>query len=66
MEAACLEEAQARFTQANDTPFLTAPLIEEVRLLNCNNEHFDTIANGYYQTPVGTVLGAQQLLQHLK
>jgi len=28
MEAACLNEAKAHFTQANNTPFLTMPLIK--------------------------------------
>jgi len=66
MEAACLEEARARFTQANDTPFLTAPLLQELGLLNCDNPPFDAIATGQYQAPEGTGLGAQLLLQHLK
>jgi len=66
MEAACLEEARACFTQANDTPFLTTPLIEELGLLNCNDEQFDAIANGNYQPPVGTDQGEQKLLQQLK
>jgi len=59
-------EAQARFTQANDTPFLTTPLIEELGLLKCNDKHFDDIANRNYQPPVSTAPGAQQLLLHLK
>jgi len=66
MESACLEEACTQFTQANNTPFLTTPLIEELGLLNCNNVHFNAIAKGTYQPPDGTDLGAQQLLQHLK
>ena len=66
MEAACLEEARARFTQANDTPFLTAPLIHELGLLNCDDPPFDAIAQGQYQVLEGTNLGAQLLLQHLR
>jgi len=66
MEAACLEEARARFTQANDTPFLTEPLLPELGLLNCEDPPFDAIANGQYQAPAGTGPGAQLLLQHLK
>jgi len=66
MESACLEEAHARFTQANNTPFLTTLLIEELSLLNCNDMHFDAIANGTYQPPDGMEPGTQQLLQHLK
>jgi len=48
MEAACLKEARAHFTQANDTPFLTSLLVEELGLLNCNDELFEEIANGQY------------------
>jgi len=66
MEAACLEEAKARFTQANDTPFLTPPLLPELGLLNCDEPPFDAIANGQYCALAGTCLGAQLLLQHLK
>jgi len=66
MEAACLKEARAHFTQANDTPFLTSLLVEELGLLNCNDKHFEAIANGQYEPPVGTAQGAQLLLQHLK
>jgi len=66
MEAACLEEAHAHFTQANDTPFLITPLIEELGLLNCNDEHFNDIANGNYQPLVSTAPGVLQLLLHLK
>jgi len=66
MEAACLEEARACFMQANNTPFLTVPLLQELGLLNCDKPPFDTIANGLYQALEGTSPGAQLLLQHLK
>jgi len=66
MEAACLEEAKACFTQANDTPFLLPPLILELGLLNCDKPHFDAIASGQYHPPEGTYPGTQLLLQHLK
>jgi len=54
----CLEEAQACFTQANDTPFLTPPLANELGLLNCHATPFDEIAVGTYQQPAGTNPGA--------
>ncbi len=66
MEEACLEEARACFMQANDTPFLTEPLLQELGLLNCDDPPFDAITNGQYQAPAGTGPGAQLLLQHLK
>jgi len=66
MEEACLEEARACFTQANDTPFLTPPLILELGLLNCDEPLFDAIASGQYQPPEGTDPGTHLLLQHLK
>jgi len=68
MEAACLEEAHARFTQANNTPFLIFdlhPYYKELGLLNCYEPHFDTIVNGTNQLPAGTSPGAQLLLSCL-
>jgi len=46
IEVACLDEAQAHFTQVNNTPFLTLLLVNELELLNCNNPPFDEIAAG--------------------
>jgi len=66
MEEACLEEAWACFTQANDTPFLTTPLVNKLGLLNCHDDHFDKIASGQYHAPKGTELGAWLLLQNWK
>jgi len=66
MEAACLKEAQAHFTQAFDTCFLAPPLISKLGLLNCDDLPFDAIATGQYQPPVGTDPGTQTLLWHLK
>jgi len=66
MEAACLDKAKARFTQADNPPFLTTPLIQELGLLNCNEPPFDAITHGHYQAPEGTNPGAQLLLQNLK
>ena len=50
----CLEEARVHFTQANDTPFLTPPLVSELGLLNCHATPFDEIAVGTYQPSAGT------------
>jgi len=48
-----LKKAQACFTQANDTPFLTPPLISKLGLFNSNDLPFDEIATGQYQLPDG-------------
>jgi len=66
METACLTEVRARFTQVNDTPFLTPPLLTNLGLLNCYNPNFDTIATGQYQPPAGIALSADKLLRHLR
>ena len=66
MEEACLAEACSRFTQANDTPFLTPPLLNELGLLDCYAPPFDEIAEGIYQPPAGTTPGASSLLSKLK
>jgi len=66
MEEACLEEAHLHFTQANDTPFLTPPLFNELGLLDCHEPPFDEIATGTYQPPAGATLGASSLLTKLK
>jgi len=47
----CLEEARARFTQANDTPFLSKPLFLELGLMGMMSEQFDQIAQGTYEPP---------------
>jgi len=65
METACLDEARARFTQANDTPFLIPPLFSDLGLLNRYEPNFDTIAARQYQPPIGTAPSAAKLLQHL-
>jgi len=66
METACLDKAWARFTQANNTPFLTPPLISKLGLLYCNEPYFDAIAARQYHPPAGIAPGAHKLLQHLK
>jgi len=67
IKAACLEEAWACFTQANDTPFLTPPLVNAQGLLNCSELPFKQWdSHSFLSTPEGTNLGAQLLFQHLK
>jgi len=62
METACLTKAQARFTQANNTPFLTPPLLTDLGLLHCYDPNFDTIAAGQYQPLAGIAPSADKLL----
>jgi len=66
MEMACPDKVRARFTQVNDTPFLTPPLITDLGLLNCYNPNFNPIAAGQYQPLAGTAPSAAKLLHHLK
>jgi len=47
----CLEEARARFTQANDTPFLSKPLFLELGLMGMMSKQFDQITQGTYEPP---------------
>jgi len=62
IKAACLEEARARFTQANKTSFLKEPLLLDIQLLGTHLPMFDWIAAGTYQSPPGTQHQANQLL----
>jgi len=45
MKTACLEEIQAQFMQANDTQFLTDPLISDLEVIGIQLENFDHIAS---------------------
>jgi len=54
IEGVCLEEAKARFTQANDTPFPQEPFLLDLQLLGMHLPMFDQIADGTYRPPLGT------------
>jgi len=62
IKQACLEEARAWFTQANDTPFLTELLLSDLGILGMDKTQFDDIATGSYQLPLDTPDNAQQLI----
>jgi len=62
IEKACLNEAKAWFTQANDTPFLSEPLAMEIHWLGIHLQSFDQIATGEFIPPQNTPEGASQLL----
>jgi len=38
------KEAKARFTQSNNTPFLSKPLLSDLGLIGMASEKFDQIA----------------------
>jgi len=48
IKQACLEEAWAQFTQANDMPFLTEPLLSDLGILGMDKTQFDNIAARTY------------------
>jgi len=66
IEETCLTEAKAWFTQANDTLFLTEPLILDLGIIRTQRVHFDQIARETYKLPPGAPNNAHQLLQLLQ
>ena len=66
IEAACLAEARDQFTQANDTMFLTDPLLSNLGIIRTQREEFNQIARETYGPPLGTPINAQQLLPLLQ
>jgi len=66
IEEACLAEAKARFTQANDTAFMMEPLLLELGIIGVHSVQFDQIAAGNYIAPPATPTNAQQLLPLLQ
>jgi len=66
IEEACLAEAKAQFTQANDTAFLMEPLLSELGIIGIQRMQFDQIAAGNYIAPPATLINAQQLLPLLQ
>lgn len=65
IERACQEEYQARFRQANDTPFMKSPLVEDFGYLSIG-ENAQDILNGTYSPKDGTNEYAIKLLNQLK
>jgi hypothetical protein len=53
VEDACIHENAARFSQTEDTPSMTYPLIDELGYL-AKTEQADEILSGTYQAQDGT------------
>jgi hypothetical protein len=66
VELACMEEnEQRRFRQANDTPFMKSPLVEDFGYLGIG-ENARAVLEGTYIPPQGTNVYAAMLLEQLK
>jgi hypothetical protein len=50
MEQACMIENEGRFSQAEDTPFMTSPLLKDFRYL-ANTDAADQVLKGTYKIP---------------
>jgi len=66
IEIACLNKAKARFTQANNTPCMKAPLYNDLDWLGIHLPAFDQIVDGTYTIPENTPEGAHVLSPLLK
>ena len=62
VEKACMEENEQRFRQANDTPFMRSPLVEEFGYLGIG-PNAEAVLNGTYVPPPGTDKYAAMLLE---
>jgi len=51
IETACLDEAQNRFTQANDTPFLVEPLLSDLGIIGTHWEQFEVVLTNHHRMP---------------
>jgi hypothetical protein len=65
IERACLQENEQRFRQANDTPFMRSPLVDEFGYLGIG-ENSRAVLTGEYIPPPNIDKYAAMLLQHLK
>jgi len=66
VENACLVEAGWRFTQANQTPFLQAPLLKDFGEIRVDRLAFKTVLAGTYLPPPGCDQMMVKLLQTLR
>jgi len=65
VEQACLEEAGRRFTQANRTPFLQSPLLEDFGEIRVDHPAFRAVLAGTYVAPPGCTPTTIKLLKQL-
>jgi len=66
VENACLEEAGQRFTQANKTPFLQTPLLEDFGKIGVDRLAFRAVLAGTYVAPPGCSPAMIKLLKSLR
>ena len=65
IERGCLWENERRFKQTENTPFMTAPLVDEFGCLGVG-ANADRVSRGEHQPPEGTDPCTAMLLQQLK
>jgi len=65
VEQACLEEAGWRFTQANQTPFLQPPLLNDFGEIGVDRPAFHAVLEGWYMVLPGCNPAAAKLLATL-
>jgi hypothetical protein len=65
IERACLHENEGRLRQANDTPFMRSPLVDEFGYLGIG-ENARAVLAGEYTPPPNVDKYAAMLLHHLK
>jgi hypothetical protein len=65
VEKACMEENERRFQQANDTPFMCSPLVEEFGYLGVG-PNAEAVLEGTYVPPPSTDKYAAMLLEQLQ
>jgi len=66
LEKACLEEAGHRFSQANDTPLLQIPILQNFGEIGTNHPAFKKVLEGKYQPSPDKNIYVRKLLQQLK
>jgi hypothetical protein len=64
VEQACTAEAMRRFSQTNDTPFMTGPIADDIGYQACQAT-VDAILQGTYVTPPGTDATTSAFLREL-
>lgn len=65
LEAACMKENESKFRQANNTPFMVSPLLDDFGYLPVG-PNADRVLRGEYQPPPDANPYATRLLQHLQ
>ncbi len=66
VEQACLREAGRQFTQANCTPFLQPPLLDDFGEIGVDQPAFQAVVVGQYVAPPRCTPAAVKLLARLQ